>query len=297
MTENQKAAFLTLLADDDPAIVSAIKERLLKSSLADAAWLEPSTRSDDPLLRRRTREVLSELGRKAGDRRFLAFCQNQAEGIPIEQSSHGVDEQARYGDAARLEDGMWMLAQTCFPSINTEGYRALLDEYALELQRLLPPGAAGSQLLAALNELLFQKLGFHGNEKDYYDPENSYLNRVIDRRTGNPISLCVVYFLVARRLGIPITGIGMPGHFVCRYQTPSEEIYIDCFNKGKLLMKADCVRFLMQSSAGFQDGFLAATTPRQVLLRVCTNLHQIYAHHGIPDETTRVQRYIVALAK
>src|SRR5438876_1144393 len=80
-------------------------------------------------------------------------------------------------------------------------------------------------VLGVINQHLFTELGFHGNEQNYYEPDNSYLNRVLDRRTGNPISLCLIYLLIARRLRLPIAGIGMPGHFLVRYQSSTAEIY------------------------------------------------------------------------
>ena len=127
--------------------------------------------------------------------------------------------------------------------------------------------------------------------------ENSYLNSVIDRRTGNPISLCMVYLFLSRRLHLPVTGIGMPGHFLCRFQCSTDELYIDAFNRGKLLTRTDCVKYLVQTNYGFQDGLLSPATPRRILLRMCSNLHQIYLHLKLAEETARLQRYIVALAK
>jgi regulator of sirC expression with transglutaminase-like and TPR domain len=106
-----------------------------------------------------------------------------------------------------------------------------------------------------------------------------------------------VYLCVSRRLQLPVVGIGMPGHFICRYQSPTDEIYIDAFHRGRLLTKADCVNYLVQSSYGFQEGLLSPATPRRVLLRMCANLHQIYLHLKLAEETCRVQRYVVALAK
>jgi regulator of sirC expression with transglutaminase-like and TPR domain len=120
---------------------------------------------------------------------------------------------------------------------------------------------------------------------------------VIDRRTGNPISLCMVYLFLARRLHLPVAGIGMPGHFLCRFQCPTDELYIDAFNRGKLLSRTDCVTYLVQTNYGFQEVLLAPATPRRILLRMCSNLHQIYLHLKLADETARLQRYIVALAK
>jgi regulator of sirC expression with transglutaminase-like and TPR domain len=120
---------------------------------------------------------------------------------------------------------------------------------------------------------------------------------VVDRRTGNPISLCLVYLFIARRLRLPIVGIGMPGHFLIRFQSSTGEVFIDAFNRGKLLSKADCVKYLLHTSHGFQEGYLAPVSPRRVLLRVCSNLHQIYAQLELAEDTSRLQRYIVALAK
>jgi regulator of sirC expression with transglutaminase-like and TPR domain len=174
--------------------------------------------------------------------------------------------------------------------------RAVLDAYAETLRERIRGVSPPREVLLTINQFLFETVGLEGNETDYYAPENSYLNLVLDRRTGNPINVCLVYLVIARRLQLPITGIGMPGHFVCRYQSSVEEIYIDAFNAGRLLTKADCVKYLLQSSYGFQEGLLAPASPRRILLRICSNLHQTYLHLKLRDETARIQRYIVALA-
>jgi len=103
---------------------------------------------------------------------------------------------------------------------------------------------------------------------------------------------------VGRRLKLPLVGIGMPGHFLCRYQTTTEEtLFIDAFNRGKLLTKADCVKYLLHTRDGFKESYLAPVTGRRTLLRICSNLHQIYGDLSLSDESARFQRYIVALAK
>jgi regulator of sirC expression with transglutaminase-like and TPR domain len=96
---------------------------------------------------------------------------------------------------------------------------------------------------------------------------------------------------------LPVAGIGMPGHFLCRFQCSTDELYIDAFNRGKLLSRTDCVKYLVQTNYGFQEGLLSPATPRRILLRMCSNLHQIYLHLKLAEETARLQRYIVALAK
>lgn len=278
LSESQKAALLKLLTDDDIAVYHTIRGKILSYGQAAGDWLRPHTLSSDPVLRRRANELVHYLARQNSDNRFLAFCLNQGEDLDV-------------------EEGAWLLAQTQYPDINVAAYQALFDSYAGDLRDKIDFGAPPETILATINEHLFTDLGFVGNETNYYDPDNSYLNRVVDRRTGNPISLCLVYLFVARRLRLPIVGIGMPGHFLIRFQSSTGEVFIDAFNRGKLLTKADCVKYLLHTSHGFQEGYLAPVSPRRILLRVCSNLHQIYAQLELADETARLQRYIVALAK
>ncbi|PYK98527.1 MAG: hypothetical protein DME19_12185 [Verrucomicrobia bacterium] len=279
LSESQRRALIKLLSDEDPAVYHVVREKILSCGQTATAWMQPHVLSSDPVLRRRAQEIIEHLARQSADNRFLAFCLSQ----------HGED--------LDVEQGTWLLAQTRYPDINVAAYQALFDSYAGDLRERIDFGAKPDQILASINQYLFSELGFRGNEQNYYEPENSYLNRVIDRRTGNPISLCMVYLLLSRRLHLPVTGIGMPGHFLCRFQCSTDELYIDAFNRGKLLSKNDCVKYLVQTNYGFQEGLLAPATPRRILLRMCSNLHQIYLHLKLPDETGRLQRYIVALAK
>ena len=274
----EKAALIKLLGDDDPSVYQAVRVRILSYGVSAARWLQRSTLSSDPLVRRRAIEIIQGFARQKADNRFLAFCLSQSEELELEQ-------------------GAFLLAQTQYPDINLEAYQALLDSYASDLRQALQPGASGESIIATINHFLFEHLGYGGNEENYYDPENSYLNRVMDRRTGNPISLCAIYMLVAFRLKLPIAGIGMPGHFLCRYQTTKEGFFIDAFNQGKLLSKAECVAYLRHTRDNFKESDLAPVTPRRILLRMCSNLHQIYSQLSLTEEIARLQRYVVALTK
>jgi regulator of sirC expression with transglutaminase-like and TPR domain len=278
LTESRKAAFLNLLTDDDPAIYQLIRGKILAQGQGARDWLRAHTLSSDPVLRRRAQEIIDYFERQSADNRFVAFCLSRGEVLDIEQ-------------------GAWLLAQTQYPNINVLAYQALLDSYAADLRTRIDFGNEPAEILATINDYLFGRLSFGGNEQHYYEPDNSYLNRVLDRRKGNPISLCTLYLGVARRLRLPVTGIGMPGHFLCRFQSSREELYIDSFHKGKLLTKAECIKRLVQSGHEFNEGFLAPMSPRRMLLRMCTNLHQIYITLGLPEESSRLQRYIVALQK
>jgi regulator of sirC expression with transglutaminase-like and TPR domain len=278
LAERQKTALISLLADEDPAVYQTIRSTILSYGQEALLWLRPYILDRDPVLRRRAQEIVQHLARQDSDHHMLAFCLNQGEELDVEQ-------------------GAWLLAQTQYPDINVAAYQALLDSYAGELRERLAGQVGTEKILAILTQYLFTELGFSGNEQNYYDPDNSYLNRVVDRRLGNPISLCLSYLVIARRLSLPVVGIGMPGHFLCRYQSSTGEAYIDAFNHGRLLTKAECIKYLMQSGHGYLEGYLAPVSPRRMLLRMCANLHQIYVDLELSKESARLQRYIVALSR
>jgi regulator of sirC expression with transglutaminase-like and TPR domain len=278
LSESQKTALLNLLADEDAGVYRTVREKILSYGSGVTHWLQPHTLSNDPALRRRAQDIISHFGRQSADNRFLGFC-------------------LKHGEEFDLEEGVWLLAQTQYPDINVEAYQALLDTFAAELRERLDLTREPKEVLTRINAYLFEELGFSGNEENYYDPENSYLNRVIDRRTGNPINLSLLYMLLARRLRLPVTGIGLPGHFICRHQTSAAEIFIDAFNGGKFLSKADCVQYLVHANYSLRDDCLAPVSSRRMLLRICGNLHQTYLQLQRTEETTRIQRYLVALAR
>jgi regulator of sirC expression with transglutaminase-like and TPR domain len=278
LAEKQRAALISLLADDDPAIYQIVRGKLLTYGQAAGHWLRPHALSDDPILRRRAREIIALLARQTADRDFLSFC-----------LSHGED--------LDLELGTGLLAQTQFPDVHIEAYRALYDSWAGELRERIDPSADPEHILGAINRYLFEDLLFTADEEYSVHPESSYLNHVVDFRRGNPIGLCSIYLFLTRRLRLPVVGIGLPGHFICRYQSPTREIYIDLFRRGRFLTKNDCIKYLLQTHHGLQEGYLAPVSPRRVLLRMCANLHSTYAHREMAEEAARVQRYVVALTR
>jgi regulator of sirC expression with transglutaminase-like and TPR domain len=278
LSEKQRTALIHLLSDDDPAVYQTVREKLLSCGHEAGDWLRPHRLSNDPVLRRRAREIVRHFDRQEADTWFLAFC-------------------LKHGEDFDLEEGAWLLALTAYPDINIEAYRAVLDHFALELRERIDFNAGATRVLTGINEYLFGELAFTGNEENYYDPQNSYLNRVLDRRTGNPINLCLLYLLLARRLQLPVAGIGLPGHFICRYQSTADEVYVDPFNRGRFLTKADCIQFLLNGNHSLREDFLSPVSPRRLLMRICSNLHQIYMQLEQTEETTRLQRYLVALAR
>lgn len=171
------------------------------------------------------------------------------------------------------------IAQEEYPNIDAEEYLNAFDTMALELQERLPSQRYPLRVIQSINQYLYDDLGFAGNVEDYYDPRNSYLNDVIERRLGIPITLALVYLEVARRIDFPMVGVGMPGHFLIRPDIPDTEIFIDTFNGGEIMFPQDCQERLTQfyqQPVQLQPEFLATVSKRQILARMLANLKYIY---------------------
>ncbi|HWR17010.1 MAG TPA: transglutaminase-like domain-containing protein [Terriglobales bacterium] len=172
------------------------------------------------------------------------------------------------------------IARMEYPNLEVDQYIERLEWYAARVEQMLPSVPETPQVIAALNYVLFEEEKFRGNSDDYYDPRNSFLNDVLDRRTGIPITLALVYMEVAHRIGFPLFGVGMPGHFLLKhYDVDGSETLLDPFHAGSILSADDCQERLNQIYAGqvpLQPEFLHTVTRRQWLTRMLNNLRQIY---------------------
>ncbi|MGK7872891.1 MAG: SirB1 family protein [Xenococcaceae cyanobacterium] len=173
------------------------------------------------------------------------------------------------------------LAQEEYPDLDPHENLKTLDMMAEEVRERLPETPYPLKAIKSINQYLFNDLGFSGNTRDYYDPRNSFLNEVIERRTGIPITLSVVYLEIARRIEFPMVGIGMPGHFLIRPDFEDAGIFVDAFNQGEVLFEQDCEERLIQvyqQPVKLEPRFLAPVSNRQILARLLTNLKFIYVN-------------------
>lgn len=166
------------------------------------------------------------------------------------------------------------------PQLDIKRYLLQVADLARRVASRIQDSDDPDQVIAALNSVLFQEERFCGNTADYYNPRNSFLNHVLDERTGIPISLALVYMEVARRVGFPLFGVGMPGHFLLKhYDVDGRAILIDAFACGSIVTEEDCRRKLDAIYSGqlaLQPEFLLPVTRRQMLTRMLNNLRSIY---------------------
>jgi regulator of sirC expression with transglutaminase-like and TPR domain len=181
-------------------------------------------------------------------------------------------------DRAALE-----LATIEFPELDVAAFVAVLDSYAAELRGRLRDSSDGKAYVSEANRYLFEELGFRGNSSDYYNPRNSCLNEVLTARTGIPITLSLVYIEIARRLGRPVKGIGLPGHFIVRYDDGLYSAFLDPFHGGRRLEADECfalAREMSQVEIEPDAKWLAPAGKRDILLRMLRNLGSAYASSG-----------------
>jgi regulator of sirC expression with transglutaminase-like and TPR domain len=192
----------------------------------------------------------------------------------ISQPEHEID----------LASAALYVAQEEYPELDPQVYYKMLDAMADVVAGRLPEARYPLKVVQTLSQYLFQDLGFEGNEQSYYDPRNSYFNQVIDRRLGIPITLSLVYLEVSKRLGFPMVGVGMPGHFLIRPAVDEMAVFVDAFNQGEVLFEQDCLekfRQLYGDEAKWHPDFLRPITAKPFLTRMLTNLKVIYLHQ--PD--------------
>ena len=200
-----------------------------------------------------------------------------------------------------------LIAEDAYPGLQVDRYLGEIERMAIRLRGRLPDTGGAEERVVALNEFLFGDLGFVGNTREYYDPRNSYLNDVIDRRTGIPITLAILYMEVGRRIGLPLAGVSFPGHFLVRLKLRRGTLVLDPFACGAPVsedeLRERLKRVIPEGAADEVpvaelplEQFLEPATNRQILARVLRNLKGIYREAGQPERVLEVLNRMLLVA-
>jgi len=201
--------------------------------------------------------------------------------VPLKSDS---DARARFEalltrDDVPLAEAALAVAAEEYPALDAAKYLARLNALATRVRIHAPEPARAATVLMAIRKVLYDEERFRGNDEDYYDPRNSFLNEVIERRLGIPLTLSLLYMEVARRAGLPLQGVAFPGHFLVKYAPPGGvEVFIDAYNGGEVLSADECVARFKAASHGrpVEPRHLVGVGPRQILARMLHNLKRIY---------------------
>jgi regulator of sirC expression with transglutaminase-like and TPR domain len=275
-SETKIQALLRLLSDPDEQVAKTIQQEFVRIGPSALPFLEKAS-AEDIALEPRVAFIKDEIRFEQLKEEFSTF---------VAHCSRQID----------WEHGAFLIAKVAYPDVDIPHYEACLDRLAQEFRTKWhsedsPPGKA-SRLLSTF---LFKDKGFSGNRIHYNDPDNSYLHRVIESRQGIPISLSAIYVFVGNRLGLPLAGVGMPGHFLVKIEGETPPQFVDCFNGGAFLSEQDCEQFITASGLDYDPQFLEKSPTRLILARMLRNLLSIYEREQQNPMTERIQALLQVL--
>ena len=212
---------------------------------------------------------------------------------PLQQFSDAADS-----DDLDLTQMALLIGLSEYPHLDIELERQSLDSLASGASHRLDDEDDSLARANMLSEYLFDEVGFSANQEDYYDPRNSYLNEVLERRLGIPITLSLLYMEVGKRLDMDLEGVGMPGHFLVRVKSGPEDILVDPFHRGIFLSEQECARRLQKivgDTVAWDKRYVAGVSGRELITRILRNLGAIYAAANDYERVSRVDEWINAL--
>ena len=206
----------------------------------------------------------------------------------------GPDEDISLAEAALL------IAGDGYPDLNVAAYLSRIEGLAHRLRLRIAENESIPERISALNQFLFGDLGFAPNSADYYDPRNSFLNEVLERRTGIPITLCVIYMELGRKIGLPLQGVSFPGHFLVSCAVPEGAVVLDPYSGGISLGLADLQKRLREVRGGevsraIVAELLVAASNKEIIVRLLRNLKAIYLRGHNPDRALPIVNWIIAI--
>ena len=280
---NEFSHLLKLLDDEDEGVYTNIRDRFISLGQASSDFLQNYTEDDNFLIRNRANEIISTINIEKLEKKFS-------------QLSKGKNI---------LEEAVFTIAEFGYPGYNRTKYKEKLDLMAQNIRKNLKEVNPDKGKLTAISKLnavnshLFDELGFTGNREDFYDPDNSFINRVIDTKSGNPISLSAIYLLVSRRLELPVYGVNLPGHFIVKYIDEREEFFVDPFNQGVIVSRPEAAEFIKNlgmSDEEFENlPYLNIADEKDIIIRMLRNLSEIYREKADETKQQQVERLMLSL--
>lgn len=272
-TAEQRAALTGLLDDTSPAVRQALLAHFAQHGRASVDFLRHVASQPNRALAVHANWYLRELNFADPVAEFRGFIRSM-----------------NY----ELETGAILLSRTVHPDLDVGASCALLDRMAARCRELIAEPATVRDKCRVMNRVLFHEFDLRGNTEHYADPLNSFLDQVLLRRRGIPISLCIVYLLVAERLGLSLEPVGLPGHFVVGCYAEELPFYIDAFNAGRIISAGEAVALLRKHTLSPTIADLAPTPVREVLCRCCRNLVN---HYSVANDHDRARLFAEFVAE
>ncbi len=270
MTNQEIKALISLLEDDDNEILTHVEDKL--SALGELAipFLEDEWASNlNPKLQNRIESLIKRLQLDAVSLRLQEWVDNYQ------------------NDLLR---GMWAIASYQYPTLSLEDLRKDFEQIYYEVWRKFQPDLAPSDEVRMLNAIIFGYLQFGANNQNFHSPSNSMINVVLETRKGNPIALCIVYMLIAQKLGMPVFGVNLPNLFVLTYKSPDKTFYINAFSRGLIFSRGEIDSYIAQLNLPQKEIFYEPCTNLDIVKRVLRNLMLSFEQLGERNEIADLEK-------
>jgi regulator of sirC expression with transglutaminase-like and TPR domain len=253
MSENEINALVSLLEDTDEEVSFLVEKEIKNHGGVIIPFLEDHWEKNavNPVLQKKIEDLIHEM-------QFENFSNNL-----VEWKNERQDD---------LLEGMWLVAKYQYPELDYESLKMEINQIYFDAWLKLRDDIHPEDAIKVLNHIFFDKYKFSANTKNFHSPSNSLINQVIESKRGNPISLCVLYLLVAQRLGLPIFGVNLPSLFILTFKSSQMQFYINVFNKGLIFNKADIDTYLKQMKLEGQDSFYEPCSNLEIVRRSLLNL-------------------------
>lgn len=265
MDDNKIKALISLLDDEDREVILHVEQEIINIGEEIIPFLESEWETNfNPLVQRRIEDLIHSLHYDLLISRLKTWKENG-----------GKD----------LLEGLWILATYQYPDLDFQKLKHDIEQIYYETWLELKNDLLPLDQVKVLNSVLFNKLKFSANTKNFHSPANSMINVVLETKRGNPISLCAIYMLVAQKLKIPIYGVNLPNLFILTYKSPETQFYINAFNKGLIFSRADIDNYISHLNLSPNEIFYEPCDNIEILKRILRNLVVAFEKVG---ETARV---------
>lgn len=276
LTNKEIKALISLL--DDPEVAPQIQERIQTLGESIIPFLEESWEETlDPQQQQRLEDLIHHLQFEGLQQRLRVWRDSGGE---------------------NLLEGMWLLNSFQYPDADFQSLNRAIEQLRFEVWTLLRPDMLPTEQVQVLNHVLFRTHKFAANTQNFHSPANSMLHRVLETRRGNPLTLCVIYLLVAQRLKLPVFGVNLPNLFVLTYrpETPLiESFYINCYNRGLILTRTDIEHYIAQLNLTSNDIFYEPCSHLDILRRALRNLQLSFEKLQEPAKAAEVAQLLAIL--
>ncbi len=276
MEEKELKALVSLLDDDDQQVVTHVENKILSIGNSIIPYLEREWESNlNPTVQSKIEELIHALQYDLLKERLKQWYATP---------DHD------------LLTGMWILATYQYPDIELEKLRQDLEQIYYETWLEFRPDLYPFDQIKVINSVLFNKLKFGANTKNFHSPGNSMINVVLQTRKGNPITLCVIYMLVAQKLKLPVSGVNLPNLFILTYKDDNHQFYINAFNRGLIFSKQDIENYIHELHLVPQKSFFEPCNNLEIIRRALRNLVMSFEKIGEHAKADEVKVLLVEIS-